>query len=160
MSRTVYIIRHGTSEGTRHNQASFGPGGGALTPQGVREAKALHQELQKLGIEAQTTPAASSFTKRARETARHAGFKQINTYSALNEVGGGLPPEILDAMLERKEAPPAAITAAQNLLKNPPPEKVWVTHGQLIAGIAHVLKIPTSELFIPKMGTITTIELP
>ncbi len=160
MSRTVYVIRHGTSEGNRHNQASFGPRGGALTPQGIQEAKALHKELQKLGIEAQTTPAASSLAKRAHETARHAGFEQINKYASLSEVGGDLLPEVLDAMLARKEAPPSAITAAQNLLKNPPLEKVWVTHGQLIAGIAHVLDISTSELFIPKMGTITRLKLP
>jgi hypothetical protein len=98
--------------------------------------------------------------KRAYETAYFAGFRHINRYTSLNEVGGDLPPEALDAMLERKEAPPSAITAAQRLLKNPPSEKIWVTHGQLIAGLAHALGIPTSELFIPKMGTITKLELP
>ncbi len=160
MSRTVYIIRHGTSEGNRHNQASFGPEGGALSKHGIQEAKALHQELKNLGIDTQTEPVASSIMKRAYETAAYAGFKQINKYPLLNEVGGDLLPEVLDQMLERKEAPPSAIIAAQNLLKNPPLEKVWVTHGQLISGLAYALDIPVYKLFIPKMGTITKLELP
>ncbi len=160
MTRTVYIIRHGTSEGTRHNQASFGPEGGALEPRGIQEAKALRKKLQDLGIEVQKTPVASSFMKRAHETALYAGFKQINMYESLNEVGSDLLPEVLDAMLDRKEAPPSAIAAARELLKNPPVEEVWITHGQLIAGISHALGIPTSELFIPAMGSITKIELP
>lgn len=160
MSRTVYIIRHGTSEGNRHNQASFGPEGGALNHQGIQEAKALRKELHSLSIDVQTEPAASSIMKRAYETALYAGFKQINKYTSLNEVGGDLPADALDSMLETREAPPSAIAAARKLLSNPPPEKIWVTHGQLIAGIAYVLGIPSSTLFIPKMGTITRIELP
>lgn len=158
MGRVVYIIRHGTSEGNRHNQASFGPEGGALNEIGIQEAKILRQKLQNFGIDVQTEPVASSLSKRTYETAFYAGFKQINKYHALNEIDGNLLCDELDALLERKEAPPSAILAAQNLLTNPPQEKVWVTHGQLIAGIAYVLKIPKSILFIPKMGTITTLE--
>lgn len=160
MSRIVYIIRHGSSEGSRHNQASFGPEGGALISKGIDEARALREELLCMGINLQVEPIASSSMRRAYETAYYAGFQRINKYSSLNEVGGDLPPEVLDAILERKEAPPSAIVAAQKLLKNPPSEKIWVTHGQLIAGIANVLDIPTSELFIPKMGTITRLEFP
>src|ERR1043166_7364276 len=104
MSRIVYIIRHGTSEGNRHNQLSFGPKGGALHARGVQEAKALRKELQDLGINVLTEPAASSAMKRAYQTAFYAGFKQINTYASLNEVGGDLLPEVLDSMIERKEA--------------------------------------------------------
>jgi phosphohistidine phosphatase SixA len=160
MSRVVYIIRHGASEGNRHNQASFGPEGGALHKRGIQQAEDLYDQLQGVGIEVHSEPIASSYMKRAYETAMFAGFEKINKYSSLNEVGGDLMPEVLDAMLERKEAPPSAIAAAQNLLKNPPPEKVWVTHGQLIAGIAYVLGIPSSELFMPKLGSITKLELP
>ncbi len=160
MSWVVYVIRHGASEGNRYNQASFGPKGGALTEKGIEEAKTLSKELQAIDIDTRIEPAATSAMKRAYETAHYAGFQHINIYSVLNEVGGDEPPEILDAMLARKEAPPSAIAAAQKLLKNPPLERVWVTHGQLIAGIAHVLHIPTSELFIPKTGTITKLELP
>ena len=160
MTRIVYIIRHGTSEGNRHNQASFGPEGGALNEQGIKEAEVLHSKLKELGIDPHTEPAATSYLKRAYQTAYLAGFKQINKYTSLNEVGGDLPPEVLDAMIERKEAPPSAITAARKLLDNPPLEKVWVTHGQLIAGIAHVLNISSSRLFIPRMGTITKLKLP
>jgi phosphohistidine phosphatase SixA len=159
MGRTVYIIRHGTTEGNRYNQASFGPEGGALTEQGIQEAQTLYGQLKGFGLDPFTEPVASSYMKRAYETAKYAGFKQINKYTSLNEVGGDLPPEVLGAMLESKEAPLSAIVSAQSILKQPPPEKVWVTHGQLIAGLAYALGIPPSVLFIPRMGSITKLNI-
>ncbi|MGH7158132.1 MAG: histidine phosphatase family protein [Candidatus Saccharimonadales bacterium] len=160
MPRTIYLVRHATSEGTRHNQASFGPKGGALTETGVQEAKAIRNQFVKLGINVETEPVATSQAKRTFDTARYAGFQHISKYTSLNEAGNGLTPEVLDDMLKNTQAPPAAVAAAQKLLKHPPKEIIWITHGQVIAGIARVLGIPSSELFIPKMGTITKLELP
>lgn len=160
MSRTVYVIRHGASEGNRHNQASFGPDGGGLTDVGIVEAEGLKQALQELGIKVESEAVAVSPMKRAYETAYYAGFKLITKYPALSEVGGNLPPDVLDAMIVQKEASPSAVSAARRLLAEPPSERLWVTHGQLIAGIAHELGYPSSELFIPKMGSITKLNLP
>jgi len=160
MSRTVYLIRHCNSEGNRHNELSFGPKGSKLNDEGIRQAKQLRKKMQDIDLDVESEPAASSEMRRAYSTAFHAGFKTINLYALLNETSSDLSPGELDAILERKAAPPSAIAAAQNLLENPPKEKVWVTHGQLIAGIAHVLGIPVSDLFIPDMGTVTKLELP
>jgi broad specificity phosphatase PhoE len=156
----VYVIRHSTSEGNRFNQASFGPEGGALTEQGIRKARALYDQLISIGIDPFTEPAASSYMKRSYQTAEYAGFTQINKYTSLNEVSSNLSPEALNAMLERKEAPPSAVLSAQIILSQPPPEIVWVTHGQVIAGIAYALGIPSSQLFIPEISSITELELP
>jgi hypothetical protein len=160
MSRTVYIVRHGTSEGNRDNQASFGPEGGPLNEQGIREAKNLYRQFQELGFDPQTEPVASSNMKRAYQTAQFAGFRNINRYATLNEVGRDVPREVRDAMIARNEVPPIVNTTAQTLLKIPPKENIWFTHGQLIAGIAHELGIPPTTLFIPEMGSITKLELP
>lgn len=160
MSRTVYIIRHGKSEGTRHTEANFGPLGSSLNEQGVQESRKLQMLLEELGINVNIEPAATSQKKRAYETAEAAGFKNIKKYQCLNEVARTDSPEVIDAMIAKKEASPVAIAAAQELLKNPPPERIWVTHGQLIAGIAKVLDIPSSELFIPELSSITRLLLP
>ena len=159
MGRTIYIIRHGSSEGNRHNQELFGPIGGALNEKGIQEAIKIRQELEALGIKLDTEPVATSFTRRAYETAQYAGFKIINQYELLNEIRSNLPPNILDATIEQKRAPQSAINAARKLLKNPPFEKIWITHGLLIIGIAHEIGYPPTVLYKPKMGTITEIEI-
>lgn len=159
MKRTVFVVRHERSEGNRHNQASFGPEGGVLVAEGIERARSLRNKLLELGIDVATESVAVSDMKRAYETAFYAGFVNITKYAVLNEVGVHMSPELLDSMLDRKEAPEEAITAAQSLLRQQPPERVWVTHGQVIAGLAHELEIPTSELFIPDLGSITKLAV-
>lgn len=160
MNRTIHIIRHAKSVGGRHDQLSFGPKGSPLDELGVEQSKLLKIELSRLGIDPATSPVASSATNRSYETAEIAGFKHITEYSSLNGIDSNLSPEKLDALIARKEASPQAIAAAKKLLANPPPEDIWITHGQLITGIAYVLNIPTSKLFIPELGTVSKIVLP
>ncbi|HKU18893.1 MAG TPA: phosphoglycerate mutase family protein [Candidatus Saccharimonadales bacterium] len=159
-ARVVFVIRHAMPTGSRHNQAAFGPQGGPLTEAGVQQAKSLTLRLQEFGIDVTTEPVATSFAKRAYETAKYAGFRRIQKYASLGEVGGDLSPAVLDALIAAKQVPPAAVAAAHALLAQPPQERVWVTHGQLIAGIAYVLRIPPTELFIPPMGSLTKLSLP
>ena len=49
----------------------------------------------------------------------------------------------LEKLLKNIEVPKKAITAAKRLLNSPPEEDIWVTHGMLIAGIGHVLNLPS-----------------
>lgn len=158
--RVVFVIRHGQSEGNRHNRAAFGKEGGALTDDGVQEAKQLRSKLSEVGIDVRAEAVAVSELQRTYQTARYAGFEHINKYSSLNEVNSGLPPEELDALLKQLAVPDAAKVAAQKILHNPPNEKVWVTHGLVIAALAHQLGIAPSKVFIPPMGSVTKLVLP
>ena len=160
MNRTVYIIRHAKSLGNRRNRATFGVKGAGLSVEGVNTAKKLKKALADLGIDANKEPVAVSELIRTRQTAEQAGFKRITTTPLLNEVDSGLQPDTLDRMLLNKAVPKAAIAAAKKLLKHPPAEQVWVTHGLLIAGLAHELNIPVHKLFVPEMASITTLTIP
>ena len=159
MSRVIYIVRHGQSEGNRHNRADFGKEGGALIDAGIAEAKALKDKFLEMGIDTKTEPAAISELKRTYETAIYAGFTKLHKYGSLNEVDSALKPKELDGMIKQKKTPDDAIIRAQSLLANPPTENIWVTHGVMIAGIASELGIPPDQLFIPKMGSITKVFL-
>jgi phosphohistidine phosphatase SixA len=160
MQRIVYIIRHSQAEGTRYNRMLFGKEGGALTEEGIQEAKTLKLQLKALGIDVNTEHVAVSDLQRTYQTASYAGFMNITVNSLLNEVNTGLPPEELEILLENKHAPEAAIKAAKAILDNPPAERVWVTHGLVVAGIAHELGIAPGELFVPEMGSVSKVTIP
>jgi broad specificity phosphatase PhoE len=157
--RVVFVIRHGQSEGNRHNRAAFGKAGGALTVDGVKEAKQLGGELRELGLEVSTEAVAVSELQRTSQTAHYAGFEHITKYTVLNEINSGLTREELDTLLKRLEVPAIAIAAAQKILSNPPKEKVWVTHGLVIAALAHELGISPNKIFIPPTGSVTKLVL-
>lgn len=160
MGRIVYIIRHAQNAGTRFNQADFGKEGASLIEAGIQESLRLTPQLQKLGINVGAEPVAVSELVRTQQTATHAGFTHLAINSLLNEVKTEHSPDTLELMLKTNQLPVAARTAAHKLLANPPREKVWVTHGLLIAGIAAELGLTSHELFIPTMGSLTTIQLP
>ena len=159
MSRVIHVVRHAQSEGHRHNRAEFGKEGGALLDVGIAEAKALKHKFLDLGIETKIEPVAISELKRTYQTAMYAGFTNITKYPSLNEVDSPLDPELIENMIKRKELPEDALIRARAILANPPPENIWVTHGLIIAGMAKELGIPPDQLFIPAMGSISTIEI-
>lgn len=158
MSRTVFLIRHAKSIGGRFDRHLFPKEGAPLSDQGIEDAKLLKVDLHDKKIDLSQTVAVSELI-RTKQTAVYAGFKYLKTYPTLNEIDSRLLPAELDEMIKNKGVPERAITAAQKLLENPPEEDVWVTHGMLIAGIGHVLQIPTADLYIPAMTSITRIVI-
>lgn len=159
MSRTVLVIRHAISEGGRHDRHLFPKEGAPLSAQGILDAQGLHAQLVAHNVDLENEPVAISELIRTRQTAEHAGLKNLSEYAMLNEVDSGLSPEELDAIIENKQVPKKAIAAAQKLLTNPPKESIWVTHGMLIAAMARELRIPPNELFVPDMATITALQI-
>lgn len=160
MARKVIIIRHAKASGGRHDKHLFPKEGAPLSDEGRKAILGLKDELERLGIDVANEPVAISELLRTRQTAELAGFKNIIEYASLNEIETGLGPEELAGVIAQKIIPEVASAAARKLLKYPPRENVWVTHGMLIAGIAEVLDIPSSKLYIPEMASATIVDVP
>ena len=158
MSRTILLIRHAKAIGGRYDRHLFPEEGAPLSDQGVEDAKSLNDTLQNLNIDFQQTVAVSELL-RTKQTAIYAGFQYVKQYDVLNEIDSGMAEPELEELIKNKEVPRQAVIAAKRLLKNPPEEDIWVTHGMLIAGIGHVLNIPTTDLYIPDMASITKIVI-
>lgn len=157
--RTIYLIRHAESTGTRYNRHLFPRGGAPLSNLGETQASSLHQIIKDLHIDFDQTVATSELI-RTQQTAKLAGFKNLHIYPELNEIEHGLEKDEIEALISKKQLTPASLLAATKLLSNPPKETIWFTHGMLIASIAEKLGISKEQLFIPDMGTITKITLP
>jgi broad specificity phosphatase PhoE len=96
---------------------------------------------------------------RAKETARLAGFYTLQIYSVLNEVSHGLPPLDLRQLLDNDELPQDAIVQAENILNNPPKERLWISHGLVIAGLCKVLGIHSEKRLIPRFCEIRELDI-
>ncbi len=158
MSRTIFLIRHAKASGGRYDRHLFPKEGAPLSDQGINDAKQLKFKLLNENIDFQQTVAVSELV-RTKQTAINAGFQHLKAYSMLNEIDSGMPELELEKFIKNKQVPKKAVIAAKRLLKNPPDEDIWVTHGMLIAGIGHVLKIPTTDFYIPDMASITKIVI-
>lgn len=154
----IFIIRHAQSEGTRFNRADYGKKGGALVEAGIQEAKRLKSQMEKLGVDVATEPVAVSELQRTQQTASYAGFRHLTEYRELNEIDPDLSKAELEELLAHEQLPAEAIAAARRLIKNPPKERVWVTHGLVVAALIYELGI-SSDRFIPKMASVTEITL-
>ena len=67
-------------------------------------------------------------------------------------------PELKDTIANRRHTR-IALKAAELILESPPEERVWVTHGLVIASLCEVLGIANQfEHFVPKFCEIR--ELP
>jgi len=55
--------------------------------------------------------------------------------------------------------PPEAIKVAKNILANSPKERIWVTHGLVIAAVMHELGKLDQDAFIPDFCEIIEIDL-
>ena len=156
MSRTVFIIRHAQATGGRYDKHLFPSEGAPLSASGIKDAERLGTELRDKGIDFNQKVAISAMV-RTKQTAESAGFKKLKEYDTLNEICLGLNSDKLDELIENKKAPQEAIVAAKKLLQNPPSENIWVTHGVLIVGIAHVLNVSTTDLYIPDMASVSEV---
>ena len=152
--RTVTLIRHAHSKANETDSSSltgedlaFANRSATLTAKGKLQCQELKPFLPtKHGvIPAQTKVAVSTF-ERTRLTGVELEFLAIKPYPQLDEADPSLPiEEYRNYVKEHRKLPEvslqAAVAAAEALLKNPPKEKVWISHGLLIAGICTVLKI-------------------
>lgn len=138
------IIRHGKSEGTRLNRALFGKQGGVLSEEGKEQAKKLHNQLAKTGMDF-SLPVAVSELVRTHQTAEIAGFANIVFHPELNEINTTDPQKTIDNLAKGIIAL-EAIEAAKKLIANPPAESILFTHGMLIAALCRELNLTTKAL--------------
>ena len=135
---TYYLIRHGKTDASDFDRAKYGAQGAPLNDIGILQAERLSNDLTKHGIIPADTEVASSELLRAVQTAQQAGFVHINTNALLNEINTGDIQTTIDLLLEGK-VPNLALERAEAILSSPPKEKVWVTHGLVIAAVKYAL---------------------
>lgn len=155
MSR--YVIRHAKSEANRLTRAAFGKLGASITSEGEEKAAQLKTQLIALGIDPTREHVAVSELQRTQQTAKAAGFNLLTVNELLNEVNTPNLAKTLE-LISKGQIPKEAIAAAERILKNPPSERVWVTHGLVIAALEVVLGIGQADTLIPDFCEIR--ELP
>ncbi len=128
----------------RHGEAEKGEDP-AITPGARTMAVLLRGNLHKQGIPTRRIAVADSL--RARQTAKAIGGvgSTITIYDSLNEVPNELPNEELKQRLKKGNIPEEALTAAELLLSNPPVERIYVSHGLLLAGLQAILAMRLGE---------------
>lgn len=152
-----YVIRHAHTDGHKNNRLLLDTLGAPLSSDGIEQAKSLGDKLLVSGIRKSEAVAVSNLI-RTQQTAQHAGYNNIRCSALLDEVQTGLPTEILNNLLDKKEVPAEAIRRAQMILENPPPELLWITHGLLIVGLHEVLGIHRQH-FIPGFCEISELDI-
>ncbi len=129
----------------RHGEAERGEEDPPITSEAKEMAHLLRARLHKAGIPTKRIATADSL--RARQTAKAiAGVgSTITIYTSLNEVPNELPNDKLKQQLMEGEVPEEALTAAELLLSNPPIERLYISHGLLLAGLQAVLAMRRGE---------------
>jgi phosphohistidine phosphatase SixA len=155
----ILIVRHGLSEVNNKESAAFGQPYAQLMAPGIEQAAAVGIALAtEHGIDCEQTAAAASDMYRSQQTAAIAGFTAVRNYTILNEVDVPKTPE-LRAVLDSHQFVPEALAAAEKVLSSPPEEKIWFSHGYLIAALCELTGADTTgQRFIPRFGEIR--ELP
>jgi len=116
----------------------------ALTPLGEAQAALLRLRLRDTyGIDAATSPAATSTLNRTKQTALIAGFKVdlLKEYSVLDGISYEDGYDQLITNITRGWVPEAALGAAAVILANPPPEPVWFTDVTILAGLCEHMNL-------------------
>lgn len=152
------VIRHAKTDANRLTRAVFGKSGAPINDEGKQQAKKLHDELIKLNIDPVTEPVVVSELLRTQQTAELAGFKKIEANPLLNEVNTADPKHTLELVAQGK-LPEEAIVAARTILANPPKQRIWVTHGLVIAAILQLTGPVNAEELIPKHCEIAEIDI-
>ena len=101
---------------------------------------------------------AVSDLSRTKQTAQYAGFKCIVVNPLLNEINTNNPQKTLELVAQNK-VPKQATIMARKIINNPPKEKVWVTHGLVIAAIQVELGLLDFAKFIPDYCEIRSIDI-
>jgi phosphohistidine phosphatase SixA len=159
----IIVARHGFSAANDRDQygtPAFANPAAPLMPQGIKQASDLGKQLvSQYGIDLEKEPVAVSMMRRAQETAIAAGFRWLHIYPTLNEEKGDTKDQDMQTVLAERRPPDATRKAAQYLIANPPKERVWVTHGLLIATLCQELNIYQDVRFTPKFCEIREISL-
>jgi broad specificity phosphatase PhoE len=152
------LIRHGKTDANRLTRAAFGKHGAPLNKVGISQAKQLREQLLTYDFKPAVEPVAVSELLRTAQTARYAGLHNTSTYPLLNEVKTA-DPQHTQQLIEKRILPAEAIKVAEKLLANPPRERIWVTHGLVIAALLQELGKLEPDTFIPGFCEIIEIEL-
>ncbi len=144
------VIRHGLSEANDRNNIgtpAFANPNAPLMDEGCAQAQGIPDALfVGYGIVAGDISVATSNMLRTKQTATVAGFKSQRAYDQLDEIAReAIDRALLKQMIKDKIVPDVALRAAERLLRNPPRERVWVTHGLLIAGVCKILGVYQDE---------------
>lgn len=151
------LIRHASTDANRFNRATFGKLGAPINNFGIEQAKELGLKLTKLGIDSDEIVAISELL-RTKQTATNAGLENLKVNTLLNEVNTTDPAKTLK-LLEQGKLPVDALVAARAIIANPPIEKIWVTHGLVIAALLVELGLSDPDKFVPDFCEIREIEL-
>ena len=158
----VYAVRHGLSEANNYlnyGTPLFGHPDAGLMELGREQSRNTGRLLlTAYGKDPLSTSAATSHMRRTHETALEAGFLEENltSYPLLDEISNRLSLDQIALALKAQKPPTEAIEQIEELLDNPPEEKVWFTHGFVIATICYVKNIPYPD-FIPGHGSIVVL---
>ncbi len=152
------LIRHAKTEANRLTRALFGKEGAPINDEGIEQVNALHKELLDLGVDLDTEPVVVSELLRTKQTAELAGFKNVTVNPLLNEVNTVDPKHTL-ALVSQGKLPEEAKVAAKAILANLPKQRVWITHGLVIAGILYELGTVDPKNLIPKLCEIIEIDI-
>jgi broad specificity phosphatase PhoE len=152
------LVRHAQTDASRLTRVAFGKYGAPLNEVGLLQVEALVKELERRGINAEAEPVAVSQLLRAKQTAEYAGFKNISVNKLLNEINTGNPEKTLQLVAQGK-LPKEAIDAATAILANPPIEKIWITHGLVIAALYVEMGQTNPQRFIPNYCEIREMHL-
>jgi hypothetical protein len=149
----ILVVRHGLSEANDINLPAFGKSDAKLLPRGIEQAEEVGKILvARYGIDPKTEPVAASDMFRSQQTASVAGFIVVRNYPILNEVD--IPDKLrLREALDNKKILPEAYKAAEAVLASPPAERIWFTHGYLIAALCKLTGFDLGdERPVPRFG--------
>jgi hypothetical protein len=169
----ILAIRHGHSTANvaeipsamTAEDLAFANRSAGLTKRGEAECIQLAAALSiEYGIDTSTTHVAVSEFKRTNQMTKLLGFREeeewTKPYRVLNEVDHEMELDVLRAMLRRNEIPAIALQTAEATLERSPKEKVWITHGLLIAGLCIVLDIADQyERLVPRQCEVRQLTL-
>lgn len=168
----TYIVRHAVSRANDKNDLAFNNANAGLIPIiGPEQMVPARTFFTEKGYD-QYTPVAVSYMKRANQSANAAGFLVLRQYALLDEVDLSLQEKWhikqtwqseeskQDWQSKREDIlPQRIIDETKDLLRNPPKEEIWVTHGLRAACIFKILEIYENyEEFIMGFGEVR--ELP
>ncbi len=158
-------IRHGLSHANNrenYGTPAFGNPNAGLMDEGILQAKNLSPILiQDYTIDINNTTVAVSEMRRTWETANFVGFHMLRPYESLNEITSNLTFKEINQIKASRQLPRIALRAAEDVLNNPPEEKIWFTHGLLIASMCKVLDIyqDPDDRLIPRFCEIRELPL-
>lgn len=165
----IYLVRHGLSQANNRDNIgtpAFGSRDAELMPEGIEQARVIRTTLlSRFAIKAHDEPVATSTLHRTQQTAREAGFLLQQPYEQLDEIEPeeiGLERAEIRTMIDSRCLNDATLEVAANTLQHPPKERLWFTHGLLIAGICKVLDQHQDRedgRIVPRFGDAWKIEL-